>query len=194
MTETFATNPMDDEELMASLAEELGDFETAKVTYDVWAVGYDRNNEPTNSEVLMDSFEDPNKAVEYAKQLTLSDIVQKADEVAGDVEPTNEIAYISVEVETVIDDIEEGRYAGAIYKSKIWVREEDLVREDLTLLESDYSVLEDGTLRVDCEPLEGFNEGDYIVIKFVNRDSTSILTYEILSKGKDYFLCELVIR
>lgn len=187
MTGPFATNPMDDEELVTPLAEELGDFdETAKVTYDVWAVGYDRNNEPTNSEVLMDSFEDPDKAVEYAKQLTLSDIVYRADEVASDVEPTNEIAYISVEVETAIDDIEESRYAGAIYKSKIWVR-----KEDITLLESDYSILEDGALKVGCKLLEGFDKGDSVTIKFVDKTGTSIITYDIISKDEDCFLCEL---
>jgi hypothetical protein len=135
----------------------------------------------------MNSFEDPHKAVEYAKQLTLSYIIHKADEVASDAEPTNEIAYISVEVETVVDAIDEDtRFVGAIYKSKIWVR-----KEDVTFLESDYSILEDGTLKVSCELLEGFNKGDSVAIKFADKTGASVITYDIIAKDEDYFICEL---
>ena len=99
---------MNNEELMQYILEDLEDFpEDSPVTYEVWALGYDRFEAITDSELLLAEFSNPDKAVEYAKQITLADIVHKASEENTGIEPTIDLDHISVEVETVVDEVNE---------------------------------------------------------------------------------------
>ena len=69
--------------------------------YEVWVIGYDENNRVTDTEVLLKSFDDPGEAVEYAKNVTLADIIRHPNVESA---PIHEIDSLLVEVETVIDD------------------------------------------------------------------------------------------
>jgi hypothetical protein len=172
------------EELLQYIIEDIEDLpEDTEVTYEVWAIGYDSDDTMTDKEVLIGTFTDPDKAVNCAEQLVLADIKSTAD-----------VSYWSIEVETVIND-DENDYTmnvGTVYQRELWVK-----TYDVQLTEKDYTLLDDGTLKVSCELLKDFNKNDYVKIKFVEEnDNVSILTYKIISKAiyedMDYFLCEFI--
>jgi hypothetical protein len=175
-------------DMVNAIIEELEDIsEDTAVTYEVWALGYDGNDAVTDTEMFIKEFSDPDKAVEYAKQLTLADIVHIASENDNGKE-TGNVAYISVEVETVIDDEDEGTMnVGTIYRKEVWLA------EDIQLTENDYELLEDGTVKVSCDLMKAFNEGDTVKILFVGNCAESLLTYKIISKADNNYFCEFII-
>lgn len=166
----------------------INDISTyAPLTYEVWSIGYDAEDKITDSEMFIKEFKDSDEAIAYAKQLTLADIIHM--DTTG-VETESVVAYIAVEVETVITDpdgefIDGSMNIGTIYRNKLWIKE-----EDVSLTSNDYTILEDGTLRVNCELLADYNEKDQIKILFVEEDS--ILTYKIVAKDKNYYYCEFI--
>lgn len=164
-------------EKVNEIIEDMEDIsENAEVTYEVWGIGYDSEDCVTDAEFLFKTFDKPEDAVEYAKSLTLSDVVQLSAEDNPDLELEYEVAYISIEVETVIDDEDEGAMnVGTIYKNELWV-----VEEDIQLGSKDYELLEDGTVKIACKLLKNYNKND--VIKILFTDDTSLLTYKIISK------------
>ena len=115
-------NLINDEELMSYITEDLEDFEEdTPVTYEVWAIGYDENNAITDTDMWLTEFEDPDKAVEYAKQVTLADVIHKAAENNSNAEAVVNITYISIEVETVVADYDGAMNVGTIYKKQIMI-------------------------------------------------------------------------
>lgn len=72
------------------------------IQYEVWAIGYDENSRVTDTEVLLETFDDHGKAVEYAKAITLADIIRHPKVENA---PIHEIDSLMIEVETVIDDV-----------------------------------------------------------------------------------------
>lgn len=194
----------EDKDLMQFVTEDLEDFdETAEVTYAVWAIGYDADSVITDTDMLIGEFIDPDMAIEKAKAVTLADIIhQAADEHDGS-EPADNVAYISIEVETVVDDEEEGTMnIGTIYKRELWIDgeygDEEAVPEAeysevVPVTTKDYKLLEDGSLEIDCEILKNFNKNDAVQIWFVDEDGKAILTYKIISKTTaNKFICEFI--
>jgi hypothetical protein len=113
---------MENEELNQFITEDLEDFETdAEVSYEVWALGYDEAGTITDSELFIKSFNDPDEAITFAKNLDLSDIVQLAANEDFSAESFCKIDYISVEVETVVDEEDGTMNIGTIYKKEIHI-------------------------------------------------------------------------
>lgn len=192
---------MNNEELMQYILEDLEDFpESSPVTYEVWALGYDRFEATTDAELLLATFEDPDKAVEYAKQITLADIVHKASEEDTDMEHTINVDHISVEVETVLSDPNDEFVGGTInvgtiYRKEISIYEDDTEDEQeiVSLHANDYTLLDDGNIEVSRALLIDFNKNDQLQIMFADEDNTPILTYRIISKTTaNTFICEFV--
>jgi hypothetical protein len=192
---------MNNEELMKHVVEDLEDFpEGSPVTYEVWALGYNHLDELTDSELLLATFEDPDKAVEYAKQLTLADIVYKASEEDTDIEQADDIDYISVEVETVLSDPDDEFVGGTInigtvYKKEISIYEDESEDEEeiVSLHANDYNLLDDGNIEVSRVFLINFNKNDRLQIMFADEDNTPILTYKIISETTaNTFICEFI--
>lgn len=189
---------MNNEELIKEITEDLEDFdEDATVTYEVWAIGYDGDSCITDTEMLIGEFADPEKAIEKAKALTLADIVHQASEEDNGTEPDKSVAYISVEVETVVEDEDDGTMnVGTIFRKEIWITEEcsdETESEIVELAETDYSPRSDGTIRVSCELLKNFNKNDCVQFKFINEATKPILTYKIISKNTgNQYICEFI--
>jgi hypothetical protein len=192
-------NLMNDEELMSYVTEDLEDFEEdTPVTYEVWAIGYTEDNCVTDADKFLGEFNDPDEAIAHAKKFTMADLIHLTE---GEDESEEPIAYVSVEVETVVADEEEGTMnVGTIYKKELWINEEEEQVEDPTpvieLQENDYALVEDGMLKVGCTLLKDFNKNDYVKIKFVNENTTYPFTYKIVSKVEyedgNYFHCEFI--
>lgn len=198
---------MNDEELMSHVTEDLEDFDIdSAVTYEVWAIGYDEGSAITDTDMLIGEFADPDKAIEKAKVLTLADIIHQAAEEDNGATPAENVAYISIEVETVVDD-EDGEVTmnvGTIYKRELWIdgeygNEEDVPEDEYSevvpVTSKDYKLLEDGSLEIDCDILKNFNKNDMVQIWFTdeNEEYKTILTYKIISKTTaNKFVCEFI--
>ena len=174
-------------DLMNNIVEDMEDFvPAAEIFYVVWALGYDRADEITNTEVLLGEFEDSDEAIKYVEELTINDITSQLKTTTG-------IAYFSVEVETVIadpDDEDGGTMnIGTIYRKELKV---DVV--DVELTSNHYALLEDGSIQIPCGLLMDYYEvDDYLKVMFVDEDNKPVLTYKITSKTTaNDFICEFI--
>lgn len=196
---------MENKDLAKHIAEDIEDFpEDTPVTYAVWAIGYTTDSCITDTEMYLGEFVDPDRAIDAAKKLTLADVIHKAAEEDDGTEPAEDVAYISIEVETVIDDEdEEGTMnIGTIYKRELWIdgeygdeedAPEDEYSEVVPVTSKDYRLLEDGSLEIGCDILKNFNKNDMVQIWFTDEDNKSILTYKIISKTTaNKFICEFI--
>lgn len=194
---------MEDKDLVKYVTEDLDDFaDDTAVTYEVWAIGYDEHGAITGMDMYITESEDPDVAIEKAKALTLADIIHQASEEDDGTEPADNVAYISVEVETVIDNEEDGTMnVGTIYKRTMLLAEEcgeegppeDEYSEVVPVTSKEYKLLEDGSLEIDCEILKNFNKNDTVQIWFTDEDNKAILTYKIISKTTaNKYICEFV--
>lgn len=188
-------------ELLAEITEDIEDFDEAtEVVYEVWALGYDENDEVVDAELCVFTSIDRDEAIDYAKKVTLADVVNlMPKEVCEDCS----VAKIKVEVETVapVTD-EELMNIGTIYERELWsIYDEQEEPEDddddvdvVELTEEAYTLLEDGTLKVSCKLLKDFNKNDCVAFSFVNEDC--LMTYKIISKviyeDGDYYHCEFI--
>lgn len=196
---------VNDEELFKHVVEDIDDFtDDTAVSYEVWAIGYTKNSEIADADMLIGEFTSPDTAVERAKTITVADIVHQAAEEHDGSEPNYEVAYVSIEVETVVDDGEDGTMnVGTIYKRGLWLADEpvdeeaieDEYSEVVPITNKEYAILEDGSIEVDCSVLKNFNKNDTVQFMFVeeNEDTTPILTYKIISKTTaNKYICEFV--
>ena len=178
------------------VADVLGDVDELPV-FEVWALGYTYEHCPNDAEVLLDTFSDPDAAVAFAKEVTLADVVNKTECLTGMFE---NIPIISIEVETVVnmpDDEFGTTNVGTIFRKFLlepaMPDDEDEYSEVIPLMETDYTLLEDGSIEVACSILKDYNKNDMVQFMFVeeNSDTTPILTYKIISKttGNTY-ICE----
>jgi hypothetical protein len=185
------------EEFLNNIVEDIDDIpEDAEVLYAVWALGYNKDDDITDTEVLVGEFTNPDEAVACAENLTI-----KAIDELGYEKPDNDTAYFSVEVETVVgdpDDEDGGTMnIGTAYQRNLWIDGEycsedcleemldELVEVDpiIAITAEDYELLEDGALKVRCDLLKGFNKNDYLRLQFVGEpESVPVLTYKIMSK------------
>lgn len=192
--------------IVDSLIEDEDLPKDTKVNFEVWAIGYDEDGTITDSEMFIAEFKDPDEAINYAKNLTLSDIIQKAAE-----EPVNfedeyaKVEWLSIEVETVIEDEDDStanietiytKYINLDSEEPEEEPEEDSCEDSVQLTSNDYTLLEDGSLLVPCNLMQGYNKNDYVRIRFIDEDASPLITYKIISRttgdfeGVDAFVCE----
>lgn len=160
------------------------------VSYEVWAIGYDEEDQITDAEMLITTFEDPDMAVEYAKMLTLADVVNLAAD--DDCEIPNDVYSISVEVETVVSDDEGNMNIGTIYHKTIELFEE--LPNYITLSNDEYEVIEEtGNIQISCNILKEYNKNDLINVIFEDEEEPWPITYKIISKTTSgHYICEFV--
>lgn len=192
-------NLMNDEELMSYVTEDLEDFEEdTPVTYEVWAIGYDENRAVTDVDMWLTEFEDPDKAVEYAKQVTLADVIHQASKNDSNAEAVVNIAYISIEVETVIADYDGTMNVGTIFRKELCIDESEDDDNDIDTLihvkDKDYTISDvDGNLIISCAQFNHLNKNDIIKVQYDDEDNQPILTYKIISKTTSgTFECEFM--
>ena len=177
---------VNNEELVNSIVEDLEDFdENTEVVYEVWAFGYDENDEITDAELCMFNSTDPEAAVNYAKTIELADVIHQAGNGPC---ANNKVVRITVEVETVVPIDDDLVNVGTIYSKTLW--EED---PTIVLGVCDYEILEDNTLKVSCKVLKGANKNDIILVQL--GDDIFPIEYKVMSKvmyeDGDYYHCEL---
>lgn len=184
---------MENEELSRFVTEDLEDFEEdLVVTYEVWAIGYDEDGAITDTDLYLGEFLDPDRAIDVAKNLTFSDIIQRAAE-EDNVVPDEPVTYISIEVETVVaDDEGNSMNVGTIYKKELCIDGEPEDDEDIIhIKDNEYSLDEDGNLIISCDQFNHLNKNDRIKVMYDDEDNTPVLTYTIKSKTTDNkFICE----
>ena len=191
----------ENEELMNNIVEDLEDFpEDTEVTYCVFALGYNKDEAPTEDEVLLGEFTDPDAAVEYAKKVDFELINELG---FGEPDPTTQ--YYSIEVESVVTDPEDEEGGtmniGTIYRDELWLDEFAAELGDYSnvvcVSNKDFEILEDGTMKVSCELLKDFNKNDHVLLEFVEETPPAVLEYKIMSKViyayGEYYHCELMI-
>lgn len=194
---------MNNEELINEITEDLEDFdENATITYEVWAIGYNGDSCITDTEMLIGEFDDPEKAIEKAKALTLADIVHQASEEDDGTEPDESVAYISIEVETVVEDEDEGTMnVGTIFRKEIWVSEEETSEEGtveetesiVELSSKDFELDDEGNLIVSRELLKDYNKNDQVRFHFADEKESGTFSYKIISKTTaNNFICEFI--
>ena len=172
------TNP----EVVENIMEDITDIpEDAEVVYSVWALGYDAEDDCTDTEVLIGEFENPDEAVACAEKVTLTSIT---DEFGFD--DLSDVAYLSIEVETVVTDpdSEDGgtMNIGSIYQRDLWIEGADFVDPIVELTNKEYEVLKDGGLKVNSKILKDYNKNDYVNIRFIDEENSWPLNYKIMSK------------
>jgi hypothetical protein len=181
---------MNNEELVKGITEDLEDFaEDVIVTYEVWAMGYNEDDEITDAEFLLKSFADPDAAVAYAKDVTLADVVHLTSDGS---ELKEDITTIQVEVEAVVDtEDDEAMNIGTVYYKTLYNKDEYADIVDVS--EKDYKLLEDGSIEVSYELLKNFNKNDIVQVRFIDENEQPILTYKIISKTTaNTFVCEFI--
>ena len=192
------------EDLNQYLTEDLEDFDVdTPVTYEVWTIGYNKDDMITDSEMFVAEFKYPDEAVAYANKLTLADIVHKAAEDPVGVVDYEEVEYISIEIETVIDEgVGETMNVGTIYKRELWLDgeygDEDCIKENdvdpvVNITAKDYVLTEEGNLEIDCSLLKDYNKNDYVRIHFADEAESGSFTYKIISKTTaNKYICEFI--
>lgn len=169
--------------------------EDVPVAYEVWAIGLDEEDELTSASMLLSTFEDPDQAVAYAKELTLAEVVNLAAE-----EDYDDLAYethsISIEVETVVPTADEevlNMNVGTVYKKRIEIFEE--VPNDLVVLfDGEFEIIEEtGMLQIPCTKLKDYNKNDIVSIVFGDEEQPWPIEYKIISKTTGgYYICDFV--
>jgi hypothetical protein len=186
---------IENEELSRFVTEDLEDFEEdLVVTYEVWAIGYDEDGAITDTDLYLGEFLDPDRAIEVAKNLTFSDVIQRAAE-EDNVVPDEPVTYISIEVETVVaDDEGNSMNVGTIYKKELCVDDElEDDEEIIHVKDNEYSIDEDGNLIISCAQFNHLNKNDIIKVMYDDEDNTPVLTYKIMSKTTSgTFECEFM--
>ena len=183
---------MDD--LVNALIEDMEVPADVPVVYEVWAIGYDEENDLTGAAMVLNTFDDPDHAVEYAKALTLADVINLAGEDDYD-DFSVETHSISIEVETVVPNVDEDELnmnVGTVYKKRIEIFEE--TQEFVELSNNDYEIIEEtGFIQIPCGILKNYNKNDEFTALFVDEEQPWPITYKIISKTTSgYYICEFV--
>lgn len=180
-------------DIVNKLVEDMETPADVPVAYEVWAIGFDEEDELTGASMVLGTFADPDQAVEYAKSVTLAEVVNLAAEEDYD-DLTYETQSISIEVETVVpgdDDDDMNMNVGTVYKKRIQIFEE--TPEFVELTKKDYEIMEDGNLQIPCAILKDYNKNDEFTALFVDEEQSWPITYKIISKTtSDYYICEFV--
>ena len=101
------------DELLEEL--KLDDFDAKDATYQVWVLGYDENENITDFEVLVDESKDAESMVEYAERYV-------EEERYGTMTFPDEVKYIEVLVETVVDLEDYNENVGTLFSKIIKIK------------------------------------------------------------------------
>ena len=99
------------------LSEELNldDFDAKDATYQVWVLGYDENENITDFEVMVSESKDAESMVEYATNYV-------EEERYGTMTFPDEVKYIEVLVETVVDLEDYDENVGTLFSKIIKIK------------------------------------------------------------------------
>lgn len=179
-------------DIVNQLVEDMETPADVPVAYEVWAIGFDEDNDPTGAAMVLHTFTDPDQAVEYAKDVTLAEVVNLAAEEDYD-DLTAETHSIFIEVETVVPSDDDGMNmnVGTVYKRRIQIYED--TSEFVELTRKDYEILEDGNLQIPCTILKDYNKNDEFTALFVDEEQPWPISYKIISKTTSgHYICEFV--
>jgi hypothetical protein len=167
------------------MVDELDDLLIEDVhMYEVWAIGYDCNDKPTEFDYLLYTAVDPDDAITFADSVTSFEVK------AVEADALIKADHFSIEVETtaVIDD--EPMNLGTIYRRSLYYNS---MTADLMLTSSDYQVQDDGSLLIANRFLSKLKDKETINALFLDNGESSILTIKIIKElNENTFLCELV--
>ena len=93
----------------------LDDFDAKGATYQVWVLGYDENENITDFEVMVDESKDAESMVEYATNYV-------EEERYGTMAFPDEVKYIEVLVETVVDLEDYDENVGTLFSKIIKIK------------------------------------------------------------------------
>ena len=93
----------------------LDDFFAKDATYQVWVLGYDENEDITDFEVMVDESKDAESMVEYATNYI-------EEERYGTMTFPDEVKYIEVLVETVVDLEDYDENVGTLFSKIIKIK------------------------------------------------------------------------
>ena len=93
----------------------LDDFDAKDATYQVWVLGYDENENITDFEVMIDESKDAESMVECATNYV-------EEERYGTMTFPDEVKYIEVLVETVVDLEDYNENVGTLFSKIIKIR------------------------------------------------------------------------
>ena len=93
----------------------LDDFDAKDATYQVWVLGYDENENITDFEVMVDESKDAESMVEYAENYI-------EEERYGTMAFPDEVKYIEVLVETVVDLEDYAENVGTLFSKIIKIK------------------------------------------------------------------------
>ena len=99
------------------LLEELNleDFDAKDATYQVWVLGYDKNEHITDFEVMIDESKDAESMVEYAERYV-------EEERYGTMTFPKEVKYTEVLVETIVDLEDYDENVGTLFSKIIKIK------------------------------------------------------------------------
>lgn len=93
----------------------LDDFDAKDATYQVWVLGYDENENITDFEVMVNESKDAESMVEYATNYV-------EEERYGTITFPDEVKYIEVLVETVVDLEDYDENVGTLFSKIIKIK------------------------------------------------------------------------
>ena len=93
----------------------LDDFEAKDATYQVWILSYDENEHITDFEVMVNESKDAESMVEYAERYV-------EEERYGTMTFPDEVKYIEVLVETVVDLEDYDENVGTLFSKIIKIK------------------------------------------------------------------------
>jgi hypothetical protein len=175
-------------DIVNKLVEDMETPEDIPISYEVWAIGYDEEDQVTDAELLLATFEDPDQAVQYARELALADVVNFAADDECDV--TTEVYSIHIEVETVVPDDEGNMNIGTIYKKTLEIYEE--LPDYVVLSADDFVLLDNGDIMVPKNILAKYTENDCFTAIFEDGGVSQPMIYRIKSADGEVYICEFV--
>ena len=101
------------DELLEEL--KLDDFDAKDATYQVWVLGYDENENITDFEVMVSESKDAESMVEYATNYV-------EEERYGTMTFPDEVKYIEVLVETVVDLEDYDENVGTLFSKIVKIK------------------------------------------------------------------------
>ena len=93
----------------------LDDFDAKDATYQVWVLGYDENENITDFEVMVNESKDAESMVEYATNYI-------EEERYGTMTFPDEVKYIEVLVETVVDLEDYNENVGTLFSKIVKIK------------------------------------------------------------------------
>ena len=93
----------------------LDDFDAKDATYQVWVLGYDENENITDFEVMVSESKNAESMVEYAERYV-------EEECYGTMTFPDEVKYIEVLVETVVDLEDYNENVGTLFSKIVKIK------------------------------------------------------------------------